>query len=274
MLQGTPIVSAQTQGQTAQFQRRWEPTYHWRSMCSMLLGSPALRAAWPMSSIDFQQPECTDISGHGNHLQAAAVNTVLFGYDPTPGIAPVAEFGGAVNMYLFRADGGVNNWADIQGNEGYILGAQRGLTLGGWFWWAALPGAAQVLMAKDDLGANRQYYISITVGNLIQFAVHPGPVVVNSTATINSGWNHLVGIYDQPSQTIYIVLNGTDTPGGAGAAPAALNDTGAPFTIGADGAGGNRFTGRASDCILCAESLRQGFVRACYHYTQASYGVK
>lgn len=133
--QAEPVNSDQTDGTSSQFQRRWEPAFQWRSMCSMLLGTPGLRAAWPMSVVDYQRPECTDISGNGYDLQSAnALGDVLFGHDPTPGIAPVAVFSGAANSYLTRADGGAGNWADITGAEAYIIAAQQGLTMGGWFW--------------------------------------------------------------------------------------------------------------------------------------------
>jgi hypothetical protein len=227
-----------------------------------------------MSVVDYQRPECTDISGNGYDLQSAnALGDVLFGQDPTPGIAPVAVFSGAANSYLTRADGGAGNWADILGTEAYIIAAQRGLSLGGWFWWAALPGAGQWIIAKDDVGANRQYALLLNAGNAIQLSVWPGPVSVVSAATIVSGWNHIAGLYDQATRDLHVILNGVVTTN-AGTAPAALADTGAALTIGADGAGANRFTGRASDCFLCAAFLSTNFVRALFHHTKAVCGVK
>lgn len=274
MPQAQPVNSSQVDGLSSQFQRRWEPVYHWRSMCSMLLGTSGARALWPMSVVDYQRPECTDISGHGYDLQSAAAlgNVIFAAYSLSA--TPAAFFGGAANQYLSRADGGAANWADIRGNEAQIVGAQRGLVLGGWFFWTALPGAWQMLEGKDDTGANRQYSLWLTNANLLQFSVWAGPIVATSAATINTGWNHCLGIYDQPSQTVFVVLNGVVTSGAAGAAPAALVDTNAPFTIGADGAGTNRFLGWASDCFLGAASLRQGFVKAGFHYTKAAFGVK
>jgi hypothetical protein len=225
-----------------------------------------------MSNIDYAHPQCEDISGAGYGLRAPGSGDVEFGYDPT-GIVPIALFDGAVNSYLYRVDGGAGNWADITGGEVFIIAAQRGLSLGGWFWWSAVPGGQQYLMAKDDTGANRQYGLVLLVTNQVRFFVFAGPVLVTSTGTINAGWNHCAGIYDQTSQDLSVVLNGVVTTN-AGAAPAALADTAASFTIGADGAGGNRMTGYASDCFLGAVSLSHGFVKAGYHYTKAAYGVK
>lgn len=272
MRQSQPIDAAQVEGYSAQFQRRWEAGYHWRSMCSMLLGTPGLRAAWPMSVVDYQRSECTDISGHGYDLQsAAALGNVTFGYDPN-GIAPMALFAGGANQYLSRVDGGAGNWADILGTEAHIIAAERGLSIGGWFWWPALPNVIQYLMAKDDAVAQRQYALLLINTNNVEFIVWPGAIVINSAATINTGWNHCFGIYDQASQDLHVVLNGVVTTN-AGAAPAALADSTSPFTIGGDGAGGNRFTGYASDCALNAASIGR-FIIASYHYTKAAYGVK
>lgn len=252
----------------------------WSHACSTHRALPALRAFWSMGSVDYAAASrSADTSGNGYDLgDAGGGSNVEFSYDANNPYAPIAIFNGGANDYLSRADGGAGNWADILGTEAYIRATERGLTLGGWFWFSALPGAAEFLMAKDDVGANRQYYLVTTAANLVQFGVHPGPVVVNSAGTLNTGWNHCIGVYDQPSQIVYTVLNGTVTAGAAGAAPAALNDSGAAFTIGASGAGASRFTGYASLCFLLACSLREAAATftataALYAQTRALFGV-
>ena len=52
MPQSQPINSSQTDGLSSQFQRRWEAGFHWRSMCSMLLGTPADVVAASRKAID------------------------------------------------------------------------------------------------------------------------------------------------------------------------------------------------------------------------------
>lgn len=240
--------------------------------CGAHLALPGLRAFWPMSAIDYQRPECTDISGHGYDLQSAnALGDVLFGYDTTQVLAPVGTFSGAANSYLTRADGGAGNWADILGTEAYIIAAQRGLALGGWFYWAALPGAVEGLLTKAS-GAAQSYNVIITAGNLARMSVWPGAIVIASASAVNVGWNHLVGLYDQANQDIHIVLNGV-VSSNAGAAPAALTDSAQPFCIGADGAGANLFTGSASMCFLCASFISTTQVQALYNQTRELYGV-
>jgi hypothetical protein len=259
-----------------QFQKRWEGIYHWRSMCSMLLGTPGLRAAWPMSVVDYQAPECTDISGHGYDLQAAgALGNVTFGTDPTPGIPPAAVFGGGANQYLVRADGGAGNWADIRGNETYIIAAQRGLSLGGWFYVNPLPAAAMMLMCKCDFVGQQSYFIRFLAGGAAQIRVYAaGLTSLTSTNTGQVGWNHVVGVYDAPNQNLHIILNGQVTSNLGGAVAPPLVDSTAAFTVGADSLGNNRLTGYGSDCWLDACALSTNHVRASYGYTKAAYGVK
>lgn len=256
---------------SAWFQRRNEAQFAWKSISSAHLALPGTRATWTMGSVGYIQPECLDISGNGNHLQAsAALGNVTFTYD---GLMPLASFAGAANQYLLRVDAGAGNWADILGTEAQIFASHRGLTLGGWFFWAALPGVQQYLMAKDDVGANRQYVLFLLNTDLIAFVVFLGGIAVTASAVIRVGWNHIVGKYDQASQTLFVYVNGVQTSGGVGAAPALLADTAAPFTVGADGAGGNRFTGNASHCFLSAVSIPAVNIGATYEQTRAGYGA-
>lgn len=243
---------------SADFQPRYDPAFSWKTSVSMMTALPVVRAVWPMSSMFYTtNPICADVSGQSNNLSISEGNP-FFGYDPGPALAPVVQFPGTVNQELFRADGGAGNWADITGGETYVIATQRGLTLGGWFKLAALPNALTLLIDKDDGGANRQYRLYITAANLLTFEVWAGPVSVASSAALVVGWNHCVGVYDQPSQTLYTVLNGVVTEGVVGAAPAALADTGALFEIGGVLAGFTRLSGYASMCWLEACSLRQG----------------
>lgn len=235
------------------------PGAAWMHAVSVHLALPVLRALWTMAEVDYQRPECRDIAGGGYHLQSAnALGDVTFSYDLEYPLVPISVYGGGANQYLMRADGGVANWADIFGTEAQVRAAQRGLTLGGWFHWAALPGATQFLIAKNNGGAQQQYHLNVRPANTIRFAVFPGPVTVDSAATVRVGWNHIVGTYDQPSQTLVIMLNGVPTIGVVGAAPAALPDSTAAFVIGADSAGANRFTGKSSLCFLQACSMYRG----------------
>lgn len=257
---------------SAWFQRNYDAAFAWKTAIAAHLAMPGLRAHWPMSAVANTQPECIDVSGNGNHLQAAAaLGNVDFGFDANS-LAPIAEFFGAANSYLFKADAGAFDWADILGNENYIRTNDRGLCLGGWFWWSALPGANQGLISKQA-GANNSYDILLQATNIPIFRVWPGPVGVASAAAISTGWNHIAGRYDQPTQTVFIYLNGVETSGVVGAAPAALTDSPTQFTIGASASGGNLFTGYASLCFLCASQATAGRVQGLYQQPRALFGV-
>ena len=227
-----------------------------------------------MSAVDYQRSECGDEGPFGYKLaSAAALGGVEFSYDVNAPLVPIAIFSGAVNSWLVRPDGGVANWADIFGTEVQVRAAERGLTFGGWFWWSALPGAVHTLIAKDNFGPQRQYSLYTLAANTIQFTVSPGPVVVVSAATINVGWNHIVGVYDQPNQDLHVILNGAVTSN-LGAAPAALNDSTANFAIGASSAGNLRFTGYASMCFLCASSVSLAQLYRLYELSAPLFGLK
>ena len=134
----------------ADFQGRYEPNFAWVNAISAGLALPALRAFWPMSSADYAAASrARDIAGSGYHL--TPTNTIQFVH---ANLYFYASFGGT-NEYLSRADGGAANWADITGTEGYIPSGQRGLTLGGWFWFddTPPPAAQEILIGKRSNAA-------------------------------------------------------------------------------------------------------------------------
>jgi len=256
---------------SSELQPRNDPAMAWKTATGAHLSLPGLRAFWPMSAVGHTGAIARDISGNGNHLTPAG-GGVTFGCAANS-LIPVAVFGGGANQYLALADGGAGNWADITGGETYITSGQRGLTVGGWFYWAAKPGAQQLLIAKNTSAVDRSYDIRIAATDQIQFVVFAGPVIATSAADINAGWNHIVGQFDAASRTVYVYLNGAQTAGVTGAAPATLTDSTATFTIGADGAGTNLFTGSASSCFLSACSISQSIITALFQQTRAMYGV-
>jgi hypothetical protein len=244
-----------------------EYTFDMRSVAAFLQ-LPGLRALWSMSSVAYTNPQALDISGNGQHLTNN--NSADFGRD---GIAPYVNFDG-VNQYLSRADGGAGNWADIRGNETYIVAADQGLSVGGWFYWAALPGAVtEYLMAKDDGGANRQYRLdqgAFGAADTISFTVWPGPVALTG-GKIVAGWNFCAGVFNATDADLTVYVNGDITTGGVIAAP--LADTGAAFTIGASAAPGSYFTGRASKGFLCAAAIPDAVLNSVFNQTRQAFQV-
>lgn len=256
----------------ADFQALFDAGYSWKTVINMHLALPGLRGFWPMSAVGYQAASVArDISVNGHNLGDGG-GGVQFGSDQT--FIPIADFQGGANDYLTLADAGAGDWADVLGTETYIKTADRGLTIGGWFYDAALSGAIEHLIAKEDGGANLQYRLVKDAADLLQFRVWAGPVTVTSVATLSApGWNHCVGIYDAANQDLHVILNGALATN-AGAAPAALPDTGAAFSIGADSAGANLFTGFGSMCFICAAALDTVVAQSLYWHAAALYGIR
>lgn len=261
----------------AYFQHRSEPNYAWSRAISIYLALPALRGFWPMSAVDYTAvTRVSDMSGKStNPLQSN--NTPLFGYDS---LAPYVEFDG-INQYLSRADLGAANWADVTGTEAYIVAAQRGLTLGGWFRFNAAAGANQeMLMAKDAGGAAGTYSYRLRRNNAagggrIVFFVASGGALTNvgNVTLVPSAttWYFIVGRFE-PSTALTVFVNDTSDQNLV-AIPAAIDDSTAAFTIGARAVPDQYFPGRASMCFLCAAQLSDAIILSLYEQTRALYGV-
>lgn len=246
------------------------PSYALGQAVSSILALPALRAFWPMSSVDFAAASrARDIAGSGYHLSDN--NTVLFGYDQ---LAPYAEFDG-VNQYLDRADGGAANWADIIGTEAYVVAAQRGLTLGGWFYFDGAAAGTTYLMAKHGGVGQRSYYIRRIASGVVQFIISvdgTAETTVSSGAAINvASWVFFVARFDPGAELALFTNNDKQTQ--LVAVPASISDSTATFQIGARAGAANPMDGRASLCWLCAAALSDSQASALYHNTRKLYNV-
>lgn len=236
-----------------------------------------LRAAWPMSSVNYANPMAADVSGNGYGLDN--INSADFGND---GAAPYAQFDG-VNQYLRRVDGGAANWADITGGEGYIVAAQQGLTLGGWFCFDRLTNS-EFLMGKGTGAPPASSYWLIFRGDLANDPIRL--TISNGAATDQVGvqitpatgtWTFVAGRYEPSTEIkVYAGQGGAaplTTNTNAVGIPAALNDSASDFTIGSISGGGNYLDGRASFCFLCAAMLSDTMITALYSQTRALFGV-
>lgn len=247
---------------------RNEPNVAWRHAVSSVMALPALRAFWPMSSVDFAvASRARDVAGGGYHLSDN--NTPLFGYDQ---LAPYVEFDG-VNQYLSRADGGAANWADITGIEAYIVAAQRGLTLGGWFYFDNAIGAAEGLMSKWGAANPVRAYrlVRVAGGNISMGIVSVAPAIrtISSTDTPGAGvWIYAVGRF-VPGASVDVYVN--DAKDTNAIAEVAIQDVTNPFEIANINA--QYLDGRASMCWLCAAALSDSIITALYHQQRKMYNV-
>lgn len=261
------------------FQARYEPNFAWVNACSAILALPALRAFWPMSSIDYAVANRSrDIAGGGYHLTGN--NTVQVGYT---GLAPWIEFDG-VNRFLSRADGGVANWADITGGETYIHSWMRGITVGGWFYFDRLTNR-EGLITKYDVPtpASCAYTLGFRgdVANdplgftVFNAALNPLPVQHIFTPAIST-WYFCWGRYDRTSETVSAGVNGAlpaDYTTAVNVGQGNIQDTQTDFNIGAINSSSYYLDGKTSLCFLCAGSLADFTIHAIYQQTRALFGV-
>lgn len=227
---------------TPDLQVRNEPNFAWKSVVSQFLAIPALRACWSFAAVDYLAAGQTlDQAGGGYHLTNN--NVATFGYF-AGSLIPIVAFDG-VNQYLSRADAGAGTWADVTGAEAFIDSQQRGMTVGGWYFFDTDPGAnAEACAAKWNSNAvnQRSFYLirrTAAAGGQAQFAVSGNgiaAVTVNGPASIPGGeWHFLVGRF-YPGARIDVWDNPTtpsDYQNLAVGIPAAIFDSTAAFTVGA-----------------------------------------
>jgi hypothetical protein len=254
-------------GLRAEFQARYEPNFAWKSAVSAFLALPALRAFWPMSSVDYAAAsQGRDVAGGAYHLTNN--NSADFGSDD---LAPYVEFDG-VNQYLSRADGGAGNWADILGTEAYIVAGQRGLTFGGWFY-PKETGTLEYLFTKRGGGGQRSYWIRFNAADQFVCGISDDGTnsdnATSAAAAVNA-WYFVVGRFD-PSTLVEVYVNGTWVT--QATARAAVFDSTAALVIGADGTVGNYYEGLASLCFVCASDIPDATVFSLFEQTRAMFGV-
>lgn len=241
---------------------------------SPFLALPGLRAFYPMSAIG-TAGEARDLGGSGTTYDLTLNGNPRFYYD---GLVPLCDYDGTGDYHSFVDN--VN--FDILGTETYILAAYRGLTIGGWFEFDDDPPAAEEqLIAKWDAGANRAYTLRRRVGTDIQFSIYDG-VGVDSIDTVattgTSQWYFCAGRYEPGAGPAEIAVflkseNVNEIATNAVGIPAALQNSGSDFTIGASGTPGSYLDGRASLCFVCVEQLSNAILDSLFQQTRAAFGV-
>jgi hypothetical protein len=244
----------------SQFRRTYAANYAWADALSAFGSLPGLRGFWPMSTVD----------NGGNAIDHSnLVKTLTYNGAPTynhHGLAPYANFIAGTSDYLSRAD---EADLDILGTETFITAALRGLTMGGWFYFANAPGAVETLISKWGAG-QEAYILQRLAGGTISFGVNAGFAATTTTVTAASAWYWLVGRFD-PSTETAVFINDTEKVTNLVAIPAAINNTNANLNIGAQSAA-NFLTGRAAYCFLCAAALPDYMIYSLYHISRALFG--
>ncbi len=245
------------------FQFRYEPSFAWKSACSIFQSLNGLRGFWPMSSVD-ENGDTFDLSGQGRILSDNG--DLEYGYDD---LAPYVNLDGTGD-FLNRTD---EAGLDILGTEAYI--ETPGLTLGGWFQFDR-DSTSEGLIAKYDAATNNRSYLLYKFNtDFARFLVSNNGIAavgVTSTVSLNqTDWYFIAGRFDPGAETA-IFVNGTwDT--NVAAIPASIFNSNADLEIGSYNTGTVLLQGRASLCFLCAAFLEDWIVNAIFQQTRAMYGV-
>lgn len=255
----------------ADFQKRYESGFAWRTACSMYQALTGLRGFWPMSSL-LATGNAVDLSGQ--------VRTLTYNGNPVynfDGLAQYIRFDGTGD-FLSRAD---EAGLDILGTETYVAAGHRGLTLGGWF----RPESATVadsLISKWGAAGQRSYILQLrgdVAGDPIEFIMSDDGTNVSNVQSSNgfttNTWYFMAARFNPSppvaNEELTVWLNSTRTV--AATARAAIFNSNAALYIGSDVGVGNLYTGRASLCFLCAAALADATVWAIYQHTKALFKV-
>ena len=250
----------------ADFQRRHEGGFAWRTACSMFQALPGLRGFWPMSAFD-SSGNAYDQSGHGHTLTYNG--NPRYDFD---GLAPYIRFDGTGD-YLSRAD---EADLDILGTETYVAAGHRGITLGGWFRpenvtntmsliskWAP-ANFSYILQADGAAGGDPViFYMSDDGANTSSAS--------STTGFSANEWQFMAGRFNDAltGKELAVWLN--DEMTSAASARASIFNGNADFNISGNNSGSNLLTGRASMCFLCAVALHDSTVWNIYQQTRALF---
>jgi hypothetical protein len=243
------------------------------SSVSELLVLPGLVAAWPMSAVrrDSATDMARDVSGNGYHLTGGGTGSgAQFAYD---GLIPYAKITNAPR-YLFRADGGAANWADITGLDGNVYASYRGLAIGGWVYFDYDAANEEFIIGKWSSAGGRSYELVRQATGELAFSVSSNGTAVTtvtSAATMSaSEWYCVAGVCD-PSMELACYLDRI-AASNTTSIPASLYDSATNFTIGRS-AVGSEMNGRVSHCFLSQMALSGNVLGAFFDGTRKLFGV-
>lgn len=259
----TKLEKEKMESRRVEIQRRDQ--HAWSHSASTIFALPVLRGFWPFSAAGVAG-QAIDLQGLGNHLTRNG--------DPQYSYAnliPHCQFDGTGD-YFNITDAASGNAFDILGTEVYVETAERGLTVGGWFY-PEETGTFEIVMNKGAGAGTRSYRIYFNSNDTWNFELSDDgtntDTATSAVVSVNS-WYHVVGRFI-PSTSVDIFVNAVET--NQATARAAAFNTAQDFTIGANSAGGSEFQGRCSMTFICAAQLSDTIIQALYYQTRAMYGV-
>lgn len=231
---------------------------------------PGLVGFWPMSSVQRSTGNAYDLSGQGR--------TLTYNGNPTFSIynnlTPYVDLDGTGD-YLSRAD---ETDLDILGTETVYASSNRGLTMGGWFWFDDAPGATETMMSKFTSAPAVSYYLERITGGQIMAVVSGDGTFVNaktatSSVTPSTGsWFFCAGRYI-PSTSLSVFLNSHTPVTNTTAIPASIFNSSAPFQISGFNSANQVMDGRASLCFLSANALPDAWISRLYRQSKGLFGL-
>lgn len=240
---------------------------------SMYKALPGLVAFWPLTVArrDSATDQARDVSGAGYHLTNN--NASQFGYSD---YTPYCDFNGST-QYLSKADGGAAGWADIRGTETSVESTARGLTMGCWFRFDAVPSSDDYLMAKLSAAAgNFSYFLRGNNNGRIRGGVSgDGTNIVartySTTDVVANTW--IFGALRFVPSTGVGVWHNANYQENRTSVPASIYDGVADFCIGARHGGNSPMDGQIALAFLCMTQLDSWTIFALYQMSRALFGV-
>ena len=254
---------------SADFQKRYESAFAWRTACSMYQALTGLRGFWPMSALA-SGGNAYDLSGNNRTLTYNG--NPVYDFD---GLAPYIRFDGTGD-YLSRND---EAGLSITGAETYLAAGHRGLTLGGWFR-PEDDTNAQMLIDKFYTAGQYGYTLQArgdVANDLVTFSISDDGTnftTCNSSVGYTTNiWNFVAGRFNDSDTGAELAVWLNDTMTTQASARASIFDGTDNFAIGGHANGTNLFTGRASMCFLCAAPLADATIWAIYQLTRALFRI-
>lgn len=234
------------------------------------LSLPGLVAFWPMSSVQRSTGQAYDISGQARHLTYNGNPQ----YNLYNSLVPYLDCDGTGD-FLSRAD---ETDLDILGTETIYSASQRGLTLGGWFWFDVVPASTRGIFGKwNDVGVNQRSYAlfwtSFPVLGFIVSVDGTAATLVTGAESEPGGWYFIVGRFS-PSTELALFVNGVKTVNTT-SIPASIFASTATLAVPQQNVGGvaNNIDGRVSHTFLCANVIPDARIQRLFKLGRLFFGV-
>jgi hypothetical protein len=272
--------SALRQNLSPYFLRRndfYDPAFMVPIAISYIMSFQALRGLWPPSSHYHD--------GSSGYLQNLAVTQAAGAHLTQSGTSQLGLEGGAIPRIIFS---GSSQWAlssdaamwDIIGTEGYVVGAQQGLTIGAWVNYDNAASAHEYALSKRQGAVQISYALRRTDTGYGLFEIsNTGTAAVtvdSSSDTIaDSVWTFLAGRYT-PSTELKLWVNDTIYTNTTSIPASIFSSSADLFMAGRDDAatpGQFLMDGSMSMVWICASAVPDRAVYTLFEISRHIYGV-